>query len=177
MLTFGSLIENRLERSLSEFMVSAQRKFTACETSPSSRSSPAERPRSGKTLILAFRAEYLARAATKPVLILCFANGIAARLEDAMQNRGVEDRVQVLTSIHGVNSWCYRMLRTYGIPAPSGLRKAAPRPERRIDLPDNITAVAARGIFEQIAHCGAKLRLASSELLERVVFYRNRDSL
>jgi len=70
---------------------------------------------SGKTLILAFRAEYLARAATKPVLILCYANGIAGRLEDAMQNRGVEDRVQVLT----FHSWCYRMLRTYGIPAPS----------------------------------------------------------
>lgn len=70
---------------------------------------------SGKTLILAFRAEHLARAATKPVLILCYANGIAGRLEDAMQNRGVEDRVQVLT-FHG---WCYRMLRTYGIPAPS----------------------------------------------------------
>jgi hypothetical protein len=34
---------------------------------------------SGKTLILAFRAEYLARAAAKPVLILCFANGIAGR--------------------------------------------------------------------------------------------------
>lgn len=70
---------------------------------------------SGKTLILAFRAEYLARAATKPVLILCYANGIAGRLEDAMQNRGVEDRVQVLT----FHAWCYRMLRTYGIPAPS----------------------------------------------------------
>jgi hypothetical protein len=70
---------------------------------------------SGKTLILAFRAEYLARAATKPVLILCYANGIAGRLEDAMQNRGVEDRVQVLT----FHSWCYRMLRTYGIPTPS----------------------------------------------------------
>lgn len=70
---------------------------------------------SGKTLILAFRAEYLARAATRPVLVLCYANGIAGRLEDAMQDRGVEHRVQVLT-FHG---WCYRMLRTYGIPAPS----------------------------------------------------------
>src|SRR6201990_599542 len=70
---------------------------------------------SGKTLILAFRAEYLARGATRPVLNLCYANGIAGRLEDAMQNRGVEHRVQVLT-FHG---WCYRMLRTYGIPAPS----------------------------------------------------------
>src|ERR1700741_5562541 len=70
---------------------------------------------SGKTLILAFRAEYLARAATKPVLILCYANGIAGRLEDTMQSRGVEDRVQVRT----FHSWCYWMLRTYGIPAPS----------------------------------------------------------
>ena len=66
----------------------------------------------GKTLILAFRAEYLARAATRPVLLLCYANGIAGRLEDAMQDRGVEDRVHVLT----FHSWCYRMLRTYGIP-------------------------------------------------------------
>jgi hypothetical protein len=70
---------------------------------------------SGKTLILAFRAEHLARAATKPVLILCYANGIAGRLEDAMQHRGVEDRVRVLT----FHAWCYRMLRTYGIAVPS----------------------------------------------------------
>src|SRR4029079_18997679 len=70
---------------------------------------------SGKTLILAFRAEHLARAATKPVLILCYANGIAGRLEDAMQHRGVEDRVKVLT----FHAWCYRMLRTYGIAVPS----------------------------------------------------------
>jgi hypothetical protein len=83
---------------------------------------------SGKTLILAFRAEHLARSATKPVLILCYANGIAGRLEDAMQDRGVEHRVQVLT-FHG---WCYRMLRTYGIPAPS---------ER--DYPDYATRLAA----------------------------------
>jgi len=70
---------------------------------------------SGKTLILAFRAEYLARAAAKPILVLCFANGIAGRLENAMQERGVEDRVQVST----FHSWCYRMLRTYDLPAPS----------------------------------------------------------
>jgi len=70
---------------------------------------------SGKTLILAFRAEYLARAAAKPVLVLCFANGIAGRLESAMQERGLEDRVQVST----FHSWCFRMLRTYDIPAPN----------------------------------------------------------
>jgi hypothetical protein len=70
---------------------------------------------SGKTLILAFRAEHLARAASKPVLVLCYANGIAGRLEAAMQERGVGDRVQVCT----FHAWCFRMLRTYGIPAPS----------------------------------------------------------
>jgi hypothetical protein len=32
-----------------------------------------------------------------------------------MQSRGVEDRVQVRT----FHSWCYWMLRTYGIPTPS----------------------------------------------------------
>ena len=70
---------------------------------------------SGKTLILAFRAEYLARTATRPIQVLCYANGIAGRLESAMQERGVEDRVQVST----FHAWCYRMLRTYDLPAPS----------------------------------------------------------
>lgn len=83
---------------------------------------------SGKTLILAFRAEYLARAAAKPVLVLCYANGIAGRLENAMQERGVEDRVHVST----FHSWCYRMLRAYGI-APPGER----------DIPDYEQRLAA----------------------------------
>lgn len=70
---------------------------------------------SGKTLILAFRAEHVAKAATRPVLILCYANGIAGRLEAAMQERGVEDRVQVST----FHTWCYRMLKMYDIPVPT----------------------------------------------------------
>ncbi len=70
---------------------------------------------SGKTLILAFRAEQIARAATRPVLILSYANGISGRLENAMQDRGVEDKVIVST----FHSWCYNMLRTYGLPIPT----------------------------------------------------------
>src|SRR6201995_5144075 len=81
---------------------------------------------SGTTLILAFRAEYLARGPTKPGLMLCFANGIAGRLEDTMQSRGVEHRVEVRT----FHSWCYSMLRTYGIPAPS--EREYPDYERRL---------------------------------------------
>lgn len=70
---------------------------------------------SGKTLILAFRAEHIARAAARPVLVLCYANAIAGRLENAMQDRGVEDRVIVST----FHAWCWRMLREYDIDAPN----------------------------------------------------------
>lgn len=88
---------------------------------------------SGKTLILAFRAEYLARGAARPVLLLCYANGIAGRLESAMQERGVEDRVQVST----FHAWCYRMLRTYDIPAPN----AAEIPDYELRLAASVNAV------------------------------------
>ena len=70
---------------------------------------------SGKTLVLAFRAEHIARAATRPVLILCFGNGIAGRLDNAMQDRGIEDRVTVST----FHSWCLRMLEEFDIVAPN----------------------------------------------------------
>ncbi len=70
---------------------------------------------SGKTLILAFRAEQIARAASRPVLLLSFANGISGRLENAMQDRGVEDKV-ITSTFH---AWCFRMLREYGLPAPN----------------------------------------------------------
>jgi len=76
---------------------------------------------SGKTLILAFRAEHVARAATRPVLVLCYGNGIAGRLENAMQDRGVEDRVQVST----FHAWCWRMARTYDVAVS---QDAAPAP-------------------------------------------------
>lgn len=69
---------------------------------------------SGKTLILAFRAEQIARAAARPVLLLSYANGISGRLENAMQDRGVEDKVNVST----FHSWCRQMLRAYDIGAP-----------------------------------------------------------
>ena len=80
---------------------------------------------SGKTLILAFRAEYMARAAARPVLVLCYNNGIAGRLEAAMQDRGIEDRVQVST----FHSWCFRLARTYDIALP-GDREIADFGER-----------------------------------------------
>ncbi len=90
---------------------------------------------SGKTLILVFRAELLARVASKPVLMLCYANGIAGRLQNAMQERGIADRVQVST----FHSWCYGMLKTYDIPAASE-REVSDYQER---LRANVKAVRA----------------------------------
>jgi hypothetical protein len=83
---------------------------------------------SGKTLILAFRAEQIARAASRPVLLLSYANGISGRLENAMQDKGVEDKVVVST----FHSWCWKMLRTYDLPQPS-----------EMDIPDYSERLAA----------------------------------
>jgi len=97
---------------------------------------------SGKTLILAFRAEQIARAASRPVLLLSYANGIAGRLENAMQDRGVEDKV-VASTFH---AWCWKMLRTYGIAHP-GERDIPDYSER---LAANVQAVldaAERGLI------------------------------
>lgn len=69
---------------------------------------------SGKTMLLSFRAQHLAKAATKPVLLLCYNGALAARLEAQMQDRDVEDRVVV----HTFHRWCRRMLVQYGLPVP-----------------------------------------------------------
>ncbi len=97
---------------------------------------------SGKTLILAFRAEQIARAASRPVLLLSYANGISGRLENAMQDRGVEDKVVVST----FHSWCGKMLRTYDLSAPS--EKDIPDFGERLEATVNIVLDAAeRGLI------------------------------
>jgi hypothetical protein len=48
---------------------------------------------SGKTMILGFRAQYLAKTMSKPVLILCFNVALAARLDHMMAERGLQQKV------------------------------------------------------------------------------------
>lgn len=69
---------------------------------------------SGKTLILGYRAEHLAKACTRPILILCYNKVLAHRLEQWMEMRGIADKVQV----YHFHAWCYRQLKTYNIPIP-----------------------------------------------------------
>jgi hypothetical protein len=75
---------------------------------------------SGKTLILGYRAEYLAKVCTKPILILCYNKALAKRLEHWMQEKGVADKV-IVQNFH---AWCYRQLTAYNVGLPnSGANK------------------------------------------------------
>ena len=72
---------------------------------------------SGKTMILAYRAEYLAKASTpasKPILILCFNEPLGVKLASVMDAKGLSDRVHV----RHFHSWCHRQLTTYGQALP-----------------------------------------------------------
>lgn len=71
---------------------------------------------SGKTLILGYRAEYLAKVCCKPILILCYNKSLAKRLEHWMQERGVADKV-VVQNFH---AWCHRQLTAYNVGLPKG---------------------------------------------------------
>ena len=73
---------------------------------------------SGKTMILGYRAEYLANACTpnsKPILILCFNEPLGVKLHSVMEAKGLSDRVHV----RHFHSWCHRQLTAYGQALPA----------------------------------------------------------
>ncbi|WP_242559118.1 MULTISPECIES: 3'-5' exonuclease [Pandoraea] len=70
---------------------------------------------SGKTMILGYRAEYLAGASEKPVLILCFSEPLSKRLKSWMEAKGLSEKVSV-RHFHG---WCFDQLKAYNQPRPS----------------------------------------------------------
>jgi hypothetical protein len=72
---------------------------------------------SGKTMILGYRAEYLAQASTafsKPILILCFNEPLGVKLHSVMQAKGLGGRVHV----RHFHKWCRDQLVTYGQTIP-----------------------------------------------------------
>ena len=71
---------------------------------------------SGKTLILGYRAEHLAKACAKPILVLCYNKALARRLDHWMHARGVADKVH----IGNFHAWCHRQLTTYQVGLPHG---------------------------------------------------------
>ncbi|MEN9437568.1 MAG: hypothetical protein RIR09_2223, partial [Pseudomonadota bacterium] len=72
---------------------------------------------SGKTMILGYRAEYLAQASTtssKPILILCFNEPLGVKLHSVMQAKGLGGRVHV----RHFHKWCRDQLVAYGQAIP-----------------------------------------------------------
>jgi len=61
---------------------------------------------SGKTMILVYRCLYLARVATKPVLVLCFNKTLAARLSQVLQQHRQDHKVTIM----GFHAWCHGLL-------------------------------------------------------------------
>jgi hypothetical protein len=73
---------------------------------------------SGKTMILGYRAEYLAQASTassKPILILCFSEPLGAKLHSVMDAKGLADRVHV----RHFHKWCRQQLVAFGQTLPA----------------------------------------------------------
>ena len=74
---------------------------------------------SGKTMILGYRAEYLAKASTpssKPILILCFNEPLGVKLHSVMDRKGLSEKVHV----RHFHKWCRQQLVTFGQTLPAG---------------------------------------------------------
>jgi hypothetical protein len=69
---------------------------------------------SGKTLILGYRAEHLAKLCQRPILILCYNKTLAAKLASMMEAKAIQERVHVAT----FHAWCVRQLNAYNIEKP-----------------------------------------------------------
>jgi hypothetical protein len=72
---------------------------------------------SGKTMILSYRAEYLAKASpgAKPILVLCYNQPLAVKLDAVMTVKGLGAKVHV----RNFHKWCRQQLVAYGQPLPA----------------------------------------------------------
>jgi hypothetical protein len=71
---------------------------------------------SGKTMILSYRAEYLAKAAAsgKPILVLCYNQPLAVKLDAVMSAKGLAAKVHV----RNFHKWCRQQLVAFGQALP-----------------------------------------------------------
>lgn len=69
---------------------------------------------SGKTLILAYRAEHLAQICQRPILVLCFNRTLAKRLEHTMAAKGLVGKV-IVQHFH---QWCHAQLTDFNVGLP-----------------------------------------------------------
>ena len=72
---------------------------------------------SGKTMILGYRAEYLAKASAsaRPILVLCYNQPLAVKLDAVMTAKGLAAKVHV----RNFHKWCRQQLVAYGQALPA----------------------------------------------------------
>jgi hypothetical protein len=95
---------------------------------------------SGKTMILGYRAEYLAKASTassKPILILCFNEPLGVKLASVIEAKGLSEHVHV----RHFHSWCHRQLTAYGQALPT---QNMPVSAKMIDIVDRVISAVER---------------------------------
>lgn len=95
---------------------------------------------SGKTMILGYRAEYLAKACTpasKPILILCFNEPLGVKLASVMDAKGLSDRVHV----RHFHKWCRQQLVAYGQELPQA---SLPTDVKMADMVDRVIRAVER---------------------------------
>lgn len=70
---------------------------------------------SGKTMILGYRCEQLAKVSPKPILVLCYNKSLAGRLRQVLDEKGLGEKV----SVRNFHAWCSDMLTAYQVDKPS----------------------------------------------------------
>lgn len=70
---------------------------------------------SGKTMILGYRCAHLARATTKPILVLCYNRSLASRLQQVIEERGLGEKV----TVRNFHVWCREMLVAFNVTLPA----------------------------------------------------------
>ncbi len=70
---------------------------------------------SGKTMILGYRCEQLAKVSPKPILVLCYNKSLAGRLRQVLEEKGLGEKV----SVRNFHAWCSDMLTAYQVDKPS----------------------------------------------------------
>jgi hypothetical protein len=93
---------------------------------------------SGKTLILGYRAEQLAQAAAKPILILCYNESLARRIDSTMRAKDLSHKVHT----HHFHQWCRAQLVAYNVGLPEA---SDDKPTFFAEMVDRVIRAVERG--------------------------------
>ncbi len=85
---------------------------------------------SGKTMILGYRCEQLAKVSPKPILVLCYNKSLAGRLRQVLDEKGLGEKV----SVRNFHAWCSDMLTAYQVDKPSPRMPVGQKMEQMIQF-------------------------------------------